>query len=34
VLERLVSGRTKAYEIAQLLPWAWKAERLAAAIDA
>jgi hypothetical protein len=30
----MVSGRTKAYEIARLLPWAWKAERLAAAVDA
>jgi hypothetical protein len=31
VLERMVSGRTKAHELAQLLPWVWKAERLAAA---
>jgi hypothetical protein len=30
----MVSGRTKAYEIARLLPWAWKAEWLAAAVDA
>jgi transposase len=34
VLERMVSGRTKAHELERLLPWAWKAERLAAAIDA
>jgi transposase len=32
VLERMVSGRTKAHELERLLPWAWKAERLAAAI--
>src|SRR3954454_11765434 len=31
VLERIVSGRTKATELSRLLPWAWKAERLAAA---
>ncbi len=30
VLERMVSGRVKATELGQLLPWAWKAERLAA----
>ena len=29
VLERMVSGRTKAHELEKLLPWAWKAERLA-----
>ena len=34
VLERMVSGRTKATELERLLPWAWKAERLAAAADA
>jgi hypothetical protein len=34
VLERMVSGRTKAHELERLLPWAWKAERLAAAVDA
>jgi hypothetical protein len=34
VLERMVSGRTKANELAQLLPWAWQAERLAAAVYA
>ena len=28
VLERVVSGRTKAHELARLLPLAWKAERL------
>ena len=30
VLERVVSGRTKAHELARLLPWAWKAERAGA----
>ena len=30
VLERMVSGRINPYELAQLLPWAWKAERLTA----
>jgi hypothetical protein len=34
VLERMVSGRTKAHELEGLLPWAWKAERLGAAVDA
>ncbi len=34
VLERMVSGRTKAHELARLLPWAWKAEQLAAAVHA
>jgi len=34
VLERMVSGRTKAYELERLLPWAWKAERLQVAIHA
>ena len=34
VLERMVAGRTKAHELDQLLPWAWKAERLAAAAHA
>ena len=29
VLERMVSGRTKAHELEWLLPWVWKAERLA-----
>jgi transposase len=31
VLERMVSGRIKAHELEQLLPWAWQAERLAGA---
>jgi transposase len=31
VLERMVSGRTKANELVRLLPWTWKAERLVAA---
>ncbi len=31
VLERMVSGRTKSHELERLLPWAWKAEQLAAA---
>jgi transposase len=34
VLERMVSGRTKAHELARLLPWTWRAERLAAALNA
>jgi hypothetical protein len=34
VLERMVSGRTKTHELERLLPWAWKAERLAVAVDA
>jgi transposase len=34
VLERMVSGRIKAPELEKLLPWAWKAERLAATVDA
>jgi hypothetical protein len=34
VLERVVSGRTKARELERLLPWAWKVERLAAAANA
>jgi transposase len=28
VLERIVSGRTKATDLQRLLPWNWKAERL------
>jgi transposase len=28
VLERMVSGRTKAHELEQLLPWKWQAERV------
>jgi len=27
VLERMVSGRTKAHELARLLPWTWKMAR-------
>jgi hypothetical protein len=34
VLERVVSGRTKATELERLLPWTWQAERLAAAVHA
>ena len=33
-VERMVSGRTKATELEQLLPWTWKAERLPAAVHA
>ena len=33
VLERMVSGRTKAHELERLLPWAWQAERLEAAVE-
>jgi transposase len=32
VLERMVSGRTKAHELERLLPWNWKAEQLAATV--
>ena len=34
VLERMVAGRTKAHELARLLPWHWEAERLAATVSA
>jgi len=34
VLERMVSGRTKAHELERLLPWAWLAERLTTAVHA
>jgi hypothetical protein len=34
VLERMVSGQTKAHELERPLPLARKAERLAAAVDA
>ena len=34
VLERVVSGRTKARELERLLPWTWKAERPTAAARA
>ena len=33
-LERMVPGRTKAHEIERLLPWDWKVEHPAAAVDA
>jgi transposase len=33
-LERMISGRTKAIELGRLLPWAWKAEQLEAAVGA
>ena len=33
VLERMVSGRTKANELTQLLPWSWKAQQLADAVN-
>jgi hypothetical protein len=32
VLEWMVSGRAKFHELERLLPWAWKAERLAATV--
>jgi transposase len=28
LLERMVSGRTKAHELERLLPWVWKADQL------
>ena len=34
VLERMVSGRTKATELGRLLPWNWQLERCAAEADA
>jgi hypothetical protein len=34
VLGRMVSGRAKARELERLLPWAWQAERFAAAVNA
>jgi transposase len=34
VLERMVSGRTKAHEVERLLPWAWKAQQLTAVVNA
>jgi transposase len=34
VLERMVSGRTKAHELERLLPWTWKTKQFAAAVDA
>jgi hypothetical protein len=34
VLERMVSGRTKAHELERLLPWTWKVEQLASVVKA
>jgi transposase len=34
VLERMISGRTKAHELRRLLPWFWKAEQSTAAVHA
>jgi hypothetical protein len=33
VLERIVSGKTRANELSSLLPWAWKASQAQAAIN-
>ena len=33
-LERMVAGRTKATELARLLPWIWQAERCAPVVHA
>jgi hypothetical protein len=33
VLERIVSGRTKSHQLAELLPWNWKAARDVAAVQ-
>jgi transposase len=33
VLERVVSGQTKANELGSLLPWAWKASQVQAAVN-
>ena len=33
VLERMVSGRTKAHELERLLPWTWQAEQLATVVN-
>jgi transposase len=33
VLERIVSGKTKANELSSLLPWAWKASPIQAAVN-
>jgi hypothetical protein len=33
VLERIVSGRTKANDLSSLLPWAWKASKIQAAVN-
>ena len=34
VLERMVTGRTKVHELERLLPWHWKTEQLAGAVNA
>jgi len=34
VLERIVSGKTKANDFAALLPWAWKTSKAQAAVNA
>ena len=34
VLERMVTGRTKVHELERLLPWHWKTEQLAVAVNA
>ena len=34
VLEQMASGWIKTHELKRLSPWAWKAERLAAAVTA
>ena len=34
VLERMISDRTRAHKLEQLLPWTWKAEQAAVAGDA
>ncbi len=34
VLEHMVSGRIKAHELERLLPWTWRAERVAVAGEA
>jgi hypothetical protein len=33
VLERMVSGRSKATKLERLLPWNWQAEQPTAAVD-
>ena len=33
VLERMVAGRTKASELERLLPWSWKSQQLADAVN-
>ena len=34
VLERMSSGRSKTHELEELLPWTWKTQQLATAVDA